>query len=192
MTVTRTVFRTTTVTASTTATTGSVAECAGDALDGTFTVVAGSAGAGQISYRLRLTNTGQTACFLSGLPVVQLLDATGARLPTHQSAAHPGQATAVRVDVRPGAAAVAEARFSPDVPGAGEQHPGPCEPKASTLRVTAPGGGSVDVPVDPPTPVCEQGALSLSVFTAAHVDRRVPAVPPTTPGSGLSAAARPA
>ena len=63
-----------------------------------------------------------------------------------------------------GAAAKADARFSPDVPGTGEQHTGPCEPKAYVLRVTAPGGGTVAAPINPPTAVCERGGLSFTVF----------------------------
>jgi len=156
-----------TVTApSTTTLPQSVALCAGDALRGTFAVVPGSAGAGQITYRLRLTNTGSAACLLSGLPSVQQLDAQGDELATQVTAAQPGEPTAVRVVLGPSGSAVADARFSPDVPGVGESQTGPCEPRASVLRVTAPGGGSADAPVQPPTAVCEQGSLRFSVYTA--------------------------
>jgi hypothetical protein len=145
-----------------------VALCAGDALRGTFAVVPGSPGAGQISYRLRLANTGSAACMLTGLPVVQLLDAQGGELPTQVAAAQPGQPTAVRVVLEPSGSAAADARFSPDVPGVGEGQTGPCEPRASTLRVTAPGGGTADAPVQPPTAVCSKGSLRFSVYTAGR------------------------
>lgn len=164
VTVERTVTRVRTVTSAGSA----AAACAGDALRGTFAVVPGSAGAGQISYGLRLTNTSGSACFLSGLPLVTLLDAHGAPLPTHPTAARPGLPTAVRVILRPGDSASAVARFSPDVPGVGEGHPGRCEPTAATVRMTAPGGGTVDAPVRPQTPVCEHGALRFSVFSAGR------------------------
>jgi hypothetical protein len=168
VTVEHTVTEVRTVTApSTTTSPASVPLCAGDALRGTFAVVAGSAGAGQISYRLRVTNIGAADCTVSGLPDVLLLGADGEALPTRVTAAQPGQPTAARVVLAPSGSAVADARFSPDVPGVGDSQSGACQPRASTLRVTAPGGGTVDVPVQPPTAVCEQGSLRLSVYSAA-------------------------
>jgi hypothetical protein len=168
-TVTVTVTRARTVTAPATVTSApSAAACAADALDGSFAAVPGSAGAGQITYRLRLTNRSSATCFLSGLPDVRLLDAQGGELPTHVRAAQPGLPTAVRVDVAPGGPAVADARFSPDVPGEGETTTGACQPTAATLRVTAPDGGTVDAPIRPPTPVCEHGTLSFGVYTRAR------------------------
>src|SRR5262245_47542048 len=162
-TVTRTVTTATTVTAP-----ASAAPCAGDALDGTFSGVPNSAGAGNITFRLRLTNRSETPCFLSGLPDVRLLDAQGAELPTNVRPARAGLPTAVRVDLAAGEAAVADARFSPDVPGVGETQTGACEPTASTLRVVAPGGGTVEAPIRPPTPVCEHGQLNFGVYTSAR------------------------
>jgi hypothetical protein len=156
-----------TVTVTTTSTGTTAAPCLASALTGNFAVIPGSPGAGQISYRLRLTNQSDAPCFVSGLPVVQLLDAQGGKLPTNVSPAHPGTATAVRVDLAPGDAAAADARFSPDIPGGSEPTDAPCEPKAATLRVTI-GAGTVDAPVDPPTPVCERGSLNFSNFTAAQ------------------------
>ena len=166
VTVTQTVRSTKTVTVTTQAAPATAAPCLASALTGSFTVIPGSAGAGQISYRLRLTNQGDAPCFVSGIPQLQLLDAQGAKLPTNVSPAHPGTATAARVDLQPGDAATSDARFSPDVPGGTEQTDGPCERKAYTLRVTV-GAGSVDAPVTPPTPVCERGSLSTDNFVAA-------------------------
>ena len=142
------------------------APCGGRALAGRFSVVPGSAGAGSITYRLRLTNTSATACWVSGIPQLRLLGARGGALPTKVSPAFPGEGTAARIVLRHGASAKSDARFSPDVPGPGEQTQGQCEPKAYRLRVTL-GGSSVTVPVTPPTPVCEHGALSLSLFSAS-------------------------
>ena len=139
--------------------------CRGDDLGGSFKVVRGSAGAGQITYALRLTNTSAAACWVSGIPQLRLLGAKGGPLPTTVSAAQPGQATAAKIVLRPGRSARAHARFSPDVPGPGEQQIGRCEPTARRLRVTV-GGGSLTVPVNPPTPVCEHGALRMSLLTA--------------------------
>jgi hypothetical protein len=164
----QTVTVTTTTTAATT-TTGSAeaAACTGDDLGGHFAVVPGSAGAGNIVYSLRLTNTSASPCFVSGLPAVTLLDANGSPLPTHVSPAQPGQATAARIVLRSGETAKADARFSPDVASTGESENGPCEPKAYILRVTAPGGGTVAAPISPPTAVCGHGSLSFSVFSSA-------------------------
>jgi hypothetical protein len=140
------------------------APCAGSQLGGRFAVVYGSAGAGNIVYKLALKNTSATPCTVSGLPQGQLLGRTKAKLPTHVRAAHANQLTAVLVTFAPGASAHATARFSPDVPGTGEQTVGACEPKAYWFRVRAPGGGTTTVKLAPPTSVCEHGTLSFSAY----------------------------
>jgi hypothetical protein len=140
-------------------------------MTGLFRVVPGSAGAGQITYVLRMRNRSAGACFVSGLPRLQLLGRTEKLLPTHVWPAHPGALAAIRVLLAPGKYASATARFSPDVPGVGEQAPGPCEPKAYRARVWPPGGGtgSFVVPIAPPTPVCEKGRLVFSAVSAVQV-----------------------
>ncbi|MGH3003114.1 MAG: DUF4232 domain-containing protein [Gaiellaceae bacterium] len=147
------------------ATTGSskAGPCRGADLSGSFAVVLHSAGAGNITYDLSLRNRSTAACTVTGLPAVVLHGAGGRRLPTHVRAAYPGR-LAVLVTLRPGRKTHATARFSPDVPGVGEGAPGPCEPKAYRLVVAAPGGGTVTVPVVPPTPVCEHGQLQFSNY----------------------------
>ena len=140
--------------------------CTGSDLTGTFTVLPGSAGAGNIVYTLRVTNAGQSPCSVSGLPQLQLLDAGGKELATKTTPERPGTQTAVNVVLQPGSSATSEARFSPDVQGVGEGNP--CEPKAVTLRVTAPGGGTLDVKIDPATSVCSHGAMQLTNFTTAE------------------------
>lgn len=146
--------------------------CSGPQLSGTFSVVRGSAGAGQITYVLRLHNRSQKTCFVSGLPILHLLGKSGEPLPTHVWPAHPGALTAILVELAPGAYAAATARFSPDVPGVGEQTPGQCERTAFRARVSPPGGtGTLVVPILPPTPVCEKGRLVLSAIYAGRVAR---------------------
>jgi uncharacterized protein DUF4232 len=166
---TATTVRTVTVTTTAPATTApaEAAACAGADLTGNFSAVPGSAGAGNIVYSLHLTNASSSPCFVSGLPAVALLDKNGSPLPTHVSPAQAGQATAARIVLQSGDTAKADARFSPDVPGTGEQQIGPCEPKAYVLRVTAPGGGTVAAPISQPTAVCEHGGLNFSVFSSA-------------------------
>jgi hypothetical protein len=161
-TTTRTVTTTKTVTAAPTA-----AACPASALAGSFTGIPGSAGAGQISYALVVKNTSSSTCFVSGLPDVQQVGADGSVIPTKVTPEHPGATTAVKVSLAPGDSARAEARFSPDIPGVGENQTGACEPKAVKLRVTAPGGGSFDVPVTQPTSVCEHGSLRFDVYSSA-------------------------
>ena len=151
-----------------TATRQMASPCTGGDLRGAFAAVVGSEGAGNIVYALRLRNVSTSACTVTGLPQVQLLSAKGTTLPTHAVAAHPGELTAVLVTLAPNKAAVSTARFSPDVPGTGEQQIGRCEPVSSKLRVTPSGHGSVVVPIVPPTSVCEHGGMTFSVFTAAH------------------------
>lgn len=132
--------------------------CAASRLTGTFTVLPGSAGAGSITYVLRLKNTSSADCFVSGIPGLTLLDRNGKPLPTHVAPAHPGALTAVRVDLAPGGSAKATGRFSPDVPGPGEPPMRACEPTAYKLRVEALGGGRLLAPVRPPRAVSASAA----------------------------------
>ncbi len=99
--------------------------------------IKGSAGAGSISYRLSLTNTGSKACKMGNHAALQLEKADGKDLPTHVHNA----GTAGTITVAAGATAKAELRFSPDIPGPGEPKHGPCEPRASlaVVTLTAPG-----------------------------------------------------
>jgi hypothetical protein len=138
--------------------------CRGSQLAGRFAVIPGSAGAGNISYRLSLKNTSTAPCALSGLPQGRLLDRSGRALPTHVRAAFPGALTAVLVRLAPGRSSRATARFSPDVPGPGEGMRGRCEPVAHFFRAAAPGGGTTKTDVKPPTPVCEHGRLLFSAY----------------------------
>jgi hypothetical protein len=141
-----------------------VADCAGTQLAGRFAVVAGSAGAGNISYELRLKNVSTAACTVTGLPSGTLLGRLKQPLPTHVRAAHPGALAAVLVTLAPGDTTFVTARFSPDVPGTGEQMMGACEPRAYWFRVRPPGGGTASVKLVPPTPVCEHGRMFLSAY----------------------------
>jgi hypothetical protein len=140
--------------------------CTGAQLKGTFNVVRGSAGAGNITYKLVLENVSSHMCTLSGLPQGRLLGKTGKALPTHVRAASPGLLTAILVRLAPGKTTFATARFSPDVPGAGEPVAGKqCEQTAWTFRVTGQGGGTTKVKLGPPTPVCEHGQLNFSAYS---------------------------
>jgi len=137
--------------------------CTGAALDGSFSVVRGSPAAGQITYALVLRNRSRSTCTLGGLPAGTLLGRDGTRLPTRILAA-PATHRPAPVPLRPGEAARAAARFSPDVPGVGEQGPGRCEPTARWLRVEGPGGGTVRVRLSPPTSVCEHGRMFFTGY----------------------------
>ena len=143
---------------------GSIVMCKGSQLAGSFKAVPGSAGAGNISYALRLQNVSTSSCSLTGLPQGQLLGRTGAKNPTHVRAAFPGALTAILVTLAPHQSARATARFSPDVPGVGEGGKKQCEPTSYRFRVTAPGGGTVTVKVLPATPVCEHGRMLFSAY----------------------------
>ena len=169
VTVTQTVTTTVTKTVTTTATPppSAAAACSGGDLSGSFSAVPGSPGAGQITYTLHLTNTSASPCYVTGLPQLQLLDANGTQLPTNVRAAQAGQATGAKIILQPGASAASDARFSPDVPGTGDQQSGACEPTASQVQVTVSGGGTLTVALSPPTAVCERGTLSMSLFAAA-------------------------
>jgi hypothetical protein len=141
--------------------------CHGAQLAGTFAVVPGSAGAGNITYALRLKNISTSACTVTGLPQGTLLGRARKALPTRVRAAFPGELSAILVTLSPGRSTRATARFSPDVPGTGEQMTGRCEPLAWWFRVAGQGGGTTLVKVAPPTSVCEHGRLLFSAYTRA-------------------------
>ncbi|HEV8462903.1 MAG TPA: DUF4232 domain-containing protein [Gaiellaceae bacterium] len=132
--------------------------CRGIQLAGAFTAIPGSAGAGNIVYRLALQNLSSSSCTLTGLPQGVLLGKTGTRLPTHIRTAFPGRMP-VLVRLAPGRFAYANARFSPDVPGTGDHTTGQCEPRAYWLQVEG-----INVKIAPATPVCERGTLSFSTY----------------------------
>jgi hypothetical protein len=142
--------------------------CTDTRLGGSFSTVPGSAGAGQISYTLTLTNISDSPCWVSGLPQLVLVDAQGRPLPTSVTVAQPIQAAPATIVLQPTSSAKSTARFSPDVPGPGEGQAGkPCEPVAHQAQVTPTGGGALLVPVSPPTSVCEHGSLRMTLLTAA-------------------------
>jgi hypothetical protein len=141
--------------------------CAGPQLSGRFAVVRDSAAAGSITYALTVKNSSARACTLTGLPQGVLLGRRGGKLPTHVQAAFPGALAAVLVTLKPGKSARASARFSPDVPGPGEQTAGACEATAYSFRVAGQGGGTATVQIVPPTPVCEHGRLLFTAYGPA-------------------------
>jgi Protein of unknown function (DUF4232) len=142
------------------------AACKAKSLTGKFIYVPDSLGAGNELYTLQLRNASKSTCFVSGIPGLRLVGKAGKALPTHAVPLHPGALTAVKVTLKPGGYAAATARFSPDVPGTGEGHPGNCEPVAYKIRISPSGGGSLVGPVSPPTPVCEHGGMTLSTLVA--------------------------
>jgi hypothetical protein len=74
----------------------------------------------------------------------------------------------VRIVLQPHSWASASARFTPDVPGPGEAGPR-CEPTAYRVHVTVPpGGAAATAPVQPPTPVCVHGSMTMSVLVAGR------------------------
>lgn len=130
-----------------------------------FAYLPGSAGAGHVGYELRLRNRSHHVCAVSGLPGLRLLGRHFGRLPTHVVPQNPGALTAVLVNLLPGHAAFATARFSPDVPGPGEGNRRQCEPTAFYVRVRPPQSAHTLVGrVRPPTPVCEHGSMTLTAL----------------------------
>jgi hypothetical protein len=154
VTVTRTVTHTVTASAAPPATSNA---CTASDLTGTFAVLAGSAGAGNILYTLHVTNASQDACTVSGPPAVTFLDASGAAMNQHTST--PDQKPTV-ISLQPGASASAQVRFSPDVT--------PCDPgTATTLRVEMPDKSTFTAKFDPATKLCGAGSVQPSNYTAA-------------------------
>src|SRR5690348_1860075 len=136
-----------------------VTRCHGIQLGGTFAAIPGSAGAGNIVYRLSLQNLSSSMCTLTGLPQGVLLGVTGSKLPTHIRNNFPGRMP-VLVRLAPGKFAYANARFSPDVSGTGDNMSGQCQPKSYWLQVEG-----INIRIAPATPVCERGTLSFSTYS---------------------------
>jgi hypothetical protein len=144
----------------TTTSAGQLSACTHDQLAGTFAEVSGGAAAGQIEYVLTLKDTSGSGCWLAATPPnVKLLDASGSPLPTREVLGQDVTQSTPPATLEPGTVATEAVRFSPDVPGPGDSQAGPCQPKAHTLEVVATGGGTVSVPIRPPTSVCERGTL---------------------------------
>ena len=150
---TKTVTQTVTTTRTVTKTVTTKSDCTGAELRATFDVVPGSAGAGNIVYALKITNTTSNPCELI-IVGFQLLTSSGAFNPTNVTPPPPASLGANE-------SLGYHARFSPDVPGPGETTPGACEPTSATLRIDV-GSGSVDAPISPATAVCEKGTMSLT------------------------------
>jgi hypothetical protein len=163
VTVTRTETETTTTTVTTTASVANAKPCAGTDVAAVFTLIPGSAGAGQISYTLTVKNSSQIPCSLHGIPQGTLLGATGTALPTHVKSSGGGGR---RVVLPPGASATAQARFSPDVAGTGDSRSGTCQPVAHAFQLNA-AGGVTEATIKPPTSVCQQGTLNFEAFDYA-------------------------
>src|SRR5262249_54536692 len=78
--------------------TRALAPCTGSMLTGTFKAVPNSPGAGNIVYQLRVTTTGASPCFVTGVPRLTLLNLHGQKLPTNAAfAGYGGELTAVVV-----------------------------------------------------------------------------------------------
>lgn len=163
VTITHTQTVTSTRTVTTTGSVSSAEPCLGSDLSGTFAVVPGSAGAGQIAYSLTMKNTSDRPCSVRGVPKATLLGASGTPLPTVVKASGGSRS----IVLPPGASATAEARLSPDVAGDGDSQTGSCQPTAHTLQVTAGGGGVTEAAIKPPTSVCERGTLDFGSFAYA-------------------------
>lgn len=142
-----------------------LAPCRAGELTGVFAVVNGSAGAGSISYDLRLRNRSNASCTVFGIPPLRLLGRKGGPLPTNVIPDDPLSARTVAL--RPGAYAAATARFSPTVPGPGEPRTKQCQPTAYRVKVST-YDGSVTIPVTPPTPVCVRGRIRLTPLIAGR------------------------
>ena len=142
---------------------GTAPGCKAWQLSALFREIPGSAGAGSISYAVRLRNHAG-ACTISGRPGLVLLGRHGRPLPTQTVPDHPGTGTAVLVTIRKHHVARADARFSPDIAGPDEGNP--CEPTAYTIRVTlpSPASGTVRGPIHPATAVCQRGRLVLGLL----------------------------
>jgi hypothetical protein len=132
-------------------------------LGGSFALVPGSAGAGQIYGLVVLTNTSQTPCTTFGYVGMLLRGSGGVALPTDVVR---GPGTEPLITLTPGASASAVAHFSPDVPGPGDSQTGSCQPVATTTEITPPNDTNHIIVAGPNSSVCEQGTMQLQPLRA--------------------------
>lgn len=142
----------------TTSTTAGPASCTVENLKGSFAVIPGSASAGHIEARVVLTNSSGVACRTFGYVGMQLLDSSGAPLPT-DVVRQPG--TIQQITLAPGQSASAVSQFSPDVNGQGDSTTGQCQPVAASTQLTPPNDTHFVVVSGPGQPVCERGTIDL-------------------------------
>jgi hypothetical protein len=120
-----------------------------------MTFIKGSQGAGNVSYKLTVSNSG-TACRLNNQPILRLVGKSGKNLPT--KVIWSGKAGSVLI--KKGGRATANMRFSPDIPGPGDHQHGACQPKAYKIKLVS--AGVLLGPVSPPTSVCERGTMRVT------------------------------
>lgn len=130
-----------------------------------MTHIRGSSGAGQTGYRLTVKNLGSASCTFQNEPGLTLLGSHKRKLPTH---VHWTGGPKI-ITFGPGKTVSARLRFSPDIPGPGEQRRGRCEPQAHSIRVqlvlqlkTLGREQLATGPVRPATSVCEHGRMTAS------------------------------
>lgn len=136
---------------------GSVQQCSAQHLSAKMTLIKGSFGAGNVSYKLSVKNNGPGSCIMSTYPGLKLVSATGKALPTRVK---PTQKAKTNV-IPAGQTATAKLRFSPDIPGPGEPTHGACEPKAAKIVVSL-NPTTVRGPINPPTSVCQKGLMTMT------------------------------
>jgi hypothetical protein len=118
----------------------------------------GQPGAGQRYAGLVLTNTSGTRCQLYGYPGLQLVTATGARVPTAVER-QPGSEPLI--SLAPGQQASSQLHWTV-VPGTGEGSP--CEPTPSGLIVTPPDETTALHTSWPGGPACQHGQIFVTAF----------------------------
>jgi hypothetical protein len=133
---------------------GSVTQCSALHLSAKMTVIGGSRGAGNVSYKLTLKNNGPGSCLINKHPGLRLVGKSGLGLPTHVKKIGSNGF----VSIQAGKSVSQQLRFSPDIPGPGEPSHGACEPAAHKIVVSL-NPTTVRGPILPPTPVCGHGAI---------------------------------
>jgi hypothetical protein len=132
--------------------------CKTGSLKLSLNLIPNSQGAGNVVYKLRVTNRSASDCSL-GPPTIVLLGRRGSVLPSHS------HATGGLIVIGANSTATSNARFSPDIPGTGDKQKGQCQPTAYKVKASFNGSsGTVTGPVKPPTPVCERGSMSLTAL----------------------------
>jgi hypothetical protein len=135
--------------------------CGAGDLTGVFKEIPGGGSLGHRGYQLKVRNKSDRRCFVKGLPRMRLLDVHGQPLPTKVQSRG---GKAAKIVLRPNHRAVANAVIA-DIPVAGENQSGPCQPVAFRARVSPRHGGDhFVVAVKPPTSFCGGGTLSFRPF----------------------------
>ncbi|HEY3871286.1 MAG TPA: DUF4232 domain-containing protein [Actinocrinis sp.] len=144
---------------------GTPSKCSTNDLSGYVSIVPNSAGMGNELMNVKLTNTSGHTCTIYGYPGFQLEDKNQSNLPTNVVRTSGTEQT---ITVPNGDSAATTVRFDFDVPGAGDNPTGPCQPESYYTQITPPDQTTQLVAQiqGGPVTVCQSGEMQVLPFVS--------------------------